>query len=410
MSRSFIVLSLLTLAAPIAAALAPQADPVLDRARRLLREVPIIDGHNDYPWEVRQKGGMDLNALDMRKAQPTIMTDFARLAAGGVGGQFWSVYVPSPAPGADPAAAVTTVLEQIDIVHRMVAKYPDRLQLALSAADIESAQKAGKIASLIGMEGGHAINSSLATLRMMYRLGARYMTLTHSLNVPWADSATDTPKLDGLSPFGEEVIREMNRLGMMVDLSHVSPATMTDVLKITTAPVLFSHSSSRAIANVPRNVPDDVLRQLPKNGGVIMVTFVPGFISQAVADYNALETAERTRLEAMPGSTPAAVTAGLNTWHAAHPAPRATLSQVADHIDHIKQITGIDHIGFGGDFDGITTVVQGLEDVSTYPALIAELLKRGYTDDDIHKIAGRNILRVMRAVEAVGGKVGAPVR
>jgi len=410
MSRSFIVLSLLSLAAPIAAALAPQADPMLDRARRLLREVPIIDGHNDYPWEVRQKGGMDLNALDMRKAQPTIMTDFARLAAGGVGGQFWSVYVPSPAPGADPAAAVTTVLEQIDIVHRMVAKYPDRLQLALSAADIESAQKAGKIASLIGMEGGHAINSSLATLRMMYRLGARYMTLTHSLNVPWADSATDTPKLDGLSPFGEEVIHEMNRLGMMVDLSHVSPATMTDVLKITTAPVLFSHSSSRAIANVPRNVPDDVLRQLPKNGGVIMVTFVPGFISQAAADYNALETAERTRLEAMPGSTPAAVTAGLNTWHAAHPAPRATLSQVADHIDHIKQITGIDHIGFGGDFDGITTVVQGLEDVSTYPALIAELLKRGYTDDDIHKIAGRNILRVMRAVEAVGGKVGAPVR
>jgi membrane dipeptidase len=410
MSRSFIVLSLLSLAAPIAAALAPQADPVLDRARRLLREVPIIDGHNDYPWEVRQKGGMDLNALDMRKAQPTIMTDFARLAAGGVGGQFWSVYVPSPAPGADPAAAVTTVLEQIDIVHRMVAKYPDRLQLALSAADIESAQKAGKIASLIGMEGGHAINSSLATLRMMYRLGARYMTLTHSLNVPWADSATDTPKLDGLSPFGEEVIHEMNRLGMMVDLSHVSPATMNDVLKITTAPVLFSHSSSRAIANVPRNVPDDVLRQLPKNGGVIMVTFVPGFISQAVADYNALETTERTRLEAMPGSTPAAVAAGLDTWHAAHPAPRATLSQVADHIDHIKQITGIDHIGFGGDFDGITTVVQGLEDVSTYPALIAELLKRGYTDDDIHKIAGRTILRVMRAVEAVGGKVGAPVR
>jgi len=410
MSRSFIVYSLLSLAAPIAAALTTQADPMLDRARRLLREVPIIDGHNDYPWEVRQKAGMDLNALDMRKAQPTIMTDFARLAAGGVGGQFWSVYVPSPAPGADPAAAVTTVLEQIDIVHRMVAKYPDRLQLALSAADIESAQKAGKIASLIGMEGGHAINSSLATLRMMYRLGARYMTLTHSLNVPWADSATDTPKLDGLSPFGEEVIHEMNRLGMMVDLSHVSPATMTDVLKITTAPVLFSHSSSRAIANVPRNVPDDVLRQLPKNGGVIMVTFVPGFISQAVADYNALETAERTRLEAMPGSTPAAVTAGLDTWHAAHPAPRATLSQVADHIDHIKQITGIDHIGFGGDFDGITTVVQGLEDVSTYPALIAELLKRGYTDDDIHKIAGRNILRVMRAVEAVGGKVGAPVR
>jgi membrane dipeptidase len=410
MSRTFIVLSLLSLAAPLAAALAPQADPMLDRARRLLREVPVIDGHNDYPWEVRNKASMDLNVLDMRKPQPAIMTDFARLAAGGVGGQFWSVYVPSPAPGTDAAPTVTTALEQIDIVHRMVARYPDKLQLALSAADIESAQKAGKIASLIGMEGGHAINSSLATLRMMYRLGARYMTLTHSLNVPWADSATDTPKLDGLSPFGEEVIHEMNRLGMMVDCSHVSPATMNDVLRVTTAPVIFSHSSARAVADVPRNVPDDVLRQIPKNGGIVMVTFVPQFISQAVADYNSRETAERTRLQALPRSTPAAVTTGLDAWHAANPLPRATLSQVADHIDHIKKVAGVDHIGLGGDFDGITSVVQGLEDVSTYPALMAELLRRGYTDDDIRKIAGRNILRVMRGVEAVGGKVGAPIR
>jgi membrane dipeptidase len=338
------------------------------------------------------------------------MTDFARLTAGGVGGQFWSVYVPSPEPGVDPAGSVTTVLEQIDIVHRMVARYPDRLQLALSAADIENAQKAGKIASLIGMEGGHAINSSLATLRMMYRLGARYMTLTHNLNVPWADAGTDTPKLDGLSPFGEEVIHEMNRLGMMVDLSHTSPATMGDVLRVTTAPVIFSHSSARALTDVPRNVPDDILRQIPKNGGIVMVTFVPGFVSQTVADYNKSETAERNRLQAIPGSTPEAVTRGIDNWHAAHPAPRATLTQVADHIDHIKRVAGIDHIGLGGDFDGITSVVQGLEDVSTYPALIAELLKRGYTDDDIHKIAGRNILRVMRAVEAVGGKVGAPIR
>jgi len=410
MSRSFLVLSLLSLAAPLAAALVPQADATLERARRLLREVPIIDGHNDYPWAVREKAAMDLNRLDMRKPQPSIMTDFARLTAGGVGGQFWSVYVPSPASGTDPADAVTTVLEQIDIVHRMVARYPDRLQLALSAADIDNAQKAGKLASLIGMEGGHAINSSLATLRMMYRLGARYMTLTHSLNVPWADSATDTPKLDGLSPFGEEVIHEMNRLGMMVDLSHTSPATMNDVLRSTTAPVIFSHSSARALADVPRNVPDEVLRQIPKNGGIVMVTFVPGFISQAVADYNKNETAERTRLEAIAGTTPEAVTRGLDTWHTAHPAPRATLSQVADHIDHIKQVAGIDHIGVGGDFDGITSVVQGLEDVSTYPALMAELLKRGYTDEDIKKIAGRNILRVMRAVEAVAGKVGAPIR
>ncbi|HEX5071360.1 MAG TPA: dipeptidase [Vicinamibacterales bacterium] len=410
MSKPLVIMSLLSLAAPFAVALAPQADPMIDRARRLLREVPIIDGHNDYPWEVRQKAAMDLNKLDMRQPQPSIMTDFGRLTAGGVGGQFWSVYVPSPAAGTTAADTVTTALEQIDIVHRMVARYPDKLQLALSAADIENAQKAGRIASLIGMEGGHAINSSLATLRMMYRLGARYMTLTHSLNIPWADSATDTPRLDGLSPFGEEVVHEMNRLGMMVDLSHVSPGTMSDALRVTTAPVIFSHSSARALCDVPRNVPDEILRQIPKNGGIVMVTFVPQFISQAVADHNIRDTAERARLEAVPGATPEAVTRGLETWRAAHPAPRATLAQVADHIDHIRKVAGIDHIGVGGDFDGITTVVQGLEDVSTYPALMAELLKRGYTDEDIRKIAGRNMLRVMRAVEAVGGKVGAPIR
>ena len=381
--------SIILMAMPLAASLSSQTDPMLDRARRLLREVPIIDGHNDYPWEVRQKAGMDLNKLDIRQPQPTIMTDFARLASGGVGGQFWSVYVPSPAAGTDPAASVTLTLEQIDIVHRMIARYPDRLVLATTAADIERAQKDGRIASLIGMEGGHSINGSLATLRMMHRLGARYMTLTHSLNVPWADSATDTPKLDGLSPFGEEVIHEMNRLGMLVDLSHTSPATMADAIRASTAPVIFSHSSARAICNVPRNVPDDVLRLLPKNGGLVMVTFVPQFISQPVADYNARDEAFR----------------------AANPAPRATLAQVADHIDHIRKVAGIDHVGLGGDFDGITTVVAGLEDVSTYPMLVAELLRRGYTDDDVKKIAGRNILRVMRGAEAVSGRVGTgPVR
>jgi len=406
MSRTLVVVSLLLLAIPIAAALSQQADPLVDRARRLLREVPVIDGHNDYPWEVRQKAGMDLNKLDLSRPQPSIMTDFARLAAGGLGGQFWSVYVPSPAPGTDPAGSVTQTLEQIDIVHRMIARYPQRLVLALTAADIERAQKEGRIASLIGMEGGHSINSSLAALRMTHRLGARYMTLTHSLNVPWADSATDAPKLDGLSPFGEEVVHEMNRLGMLVDLSHTSPATMADALRISTAPVIFSHSSARAIANVPRNVPDEILRQLPKNGGLVMVTFVPQFISQAVADHSARETAERARLTAA-GAAADAVTRGLDVWRAANPAPRATLAQVADHIDHIRKVAGIDHVGLGGDFDGITTVVQGLEDVSTYPMLIAELLRRGYPDDDIRKIAGRNILRVMRGAEAVAGKVGA---
>jgi membrane dipeptidase len=377
------------------------SDPSLERARRLLRDAPIIDGHNDYPWAVREKAAGDLAKLDMRQPQPSIMTDFARLAAGGVGGQFWSVYVPSPAPGTDPAVSVTQTLEQIDIVHRMVARYPEKLALALTAEDIEKAQRQGRIASLIGMEGGHSINSSLGTLRMMYRLGARYMTLTHSLNTPWADSATDTAKLDGLSPFGEDVVREMNRLGMMVDLSHTSAATMADALRVSTAPVIFSHSSARALTDVPRNVPDDILRQLPKNAGLVMVTFVPGFVSQDVANYNKRETDERNRLTAQAGSTPDAVTKAIDAWHAANPAPRASLLQVADHIDHIKKIAGIDHIGLGGDFDGITAVVAGLEDVSTYPYLLAELLRRGYTDEEIKKLTGRNILRVFRAVEMV---------
>jgi membrane dipeptidase len=377
------------------------SDPSLERARRLLRDAPIIDGHNDYPWAVREKAAGDLAKLDMRQPQPSIMTDFARLAAGGVGGQFWSVYVPSPAPGTDPAVSVTQTLEQIDIVHRMVARYPEKLALALTAEDIEKAQRQGRIASLIGMEGGHSINSSLGTLRMMYRLGARYMTLTHSLNTPWADSANDTAKLDGLSPFGEDVVREMNRLGMMVDLSHTSAATMADALRVSTAPVIFSHSSARALTDVPRNVPDDILRQLPKNAGLVMVTFVPGFVSQDVANYNKRETDERNRLTAQAGSTPDAVTKAIDAWHAANPAPRASLLQVADHIDHIKKIAGIDHIGLGGDFDGITAVVAGLEDVSTYPYLLAELLRRGYTDEEIKKLTGRNILRVFRAVEMV---------
>jgi len=380
-------------------------DKALERAKKLLRESPVIDGHNDYPMAVREKAEGDLNKLDIRASQPTIMTDIPRLIAGGVGAQFWSVYVPPPAAGQDPATAVTATLDQIDIVYRMVEKYPKTFAIALTADDVERIHKQDKIASLIGMEGGHSINSSLGVLRRMYQLGARYMTLTHSLNTPWADSATDTPKSNGLSKFGEDVVREMNRLGMMVDLSHTSPATMAAALRVTAAPVIFSHSSARALTDVPRNVPDEILRQVKTNDGIVMVTFVPGFVSQEVADYNKKETDQRARLLTALNNNESAVNAAMVDWRRLNPSPRASLLQVADHIDHIKKIAGIDHIGFGGDFDGITAVVVGLEDVSCYPQLVAELLRRGYSDDDIRKITNRNILRVMREVEGTAARL-----
>jgi membrane dipeptidase len=399
------MLTRLTLAAlflfTVTTAATTQGDrALLDRAHTLHKQVPLVDGHNDYPWALRENAQRDLDKLDISKAQPTIMTDIPRLKAGGVGGQFWSVYVP-----ADATDPVTATLEQIDIVYRMTRKYPETFELALTANDVERIFKKGKIASLIGMEGGHSIDGSLGALRMFFQLGARYMTLAHSKNVPWADSATDTPVLNGLSPFGEQVVKEMNWLGMLVDLSHVSPDTMADAIGVSQAPVIFSHSSARALCDVPRNVPDNVLQMLPKNGGVVMVTFVPSFLSQKVADWGKLQTAEENRLKQQFPTDAAAIKTGLDAWTKANPAPRATLADAADHIDHIRKVAGIDHIGIGSDFDGITSVPIGLEDVSTYPALTAELLRRGYKDGDVKKILGLNLLRVMREVEKVSEKL-----
>ena len=383
----------------------PPSEALLTHARALHKQSPLIDGHNDYPWALREhNAARDLATLDIKQPQPSIMTDIPRLRAGGLGGQFWSVYVPAELQG---QAAVTATLEEIDTVHRMIRKYPETFELALTAADIERIFKAGKIASLIGMEGGHSIDNSLADLRMLYRLGARYMTLTHSSNTPWADSATDAPKFGGLAPFGEEVVKEMNWLGMLVDLSHVSPDTMADALHLTQAPVIFSHSDARALNDHPRNVPDNILQMLPANGGVVMVTFVPGFLSPKVNEWNKAQTAEQDRQKAAHPNDPAAVKTAVDAWTAANPAPRATITDVADHIDHIRKVAGIDHIGIGSDFDGITQVVLNLDDVSKYPNLTAELLQRGYTDADIKKILGQNVLRVMREVEKVSKKLQA---
>lgn len=380
----------------------PTDQALLDKARALHKQSPLIDGHNDFPWALREKAQRDLSKLDISQPQPSVMTDIARLRAGGVGGQFWSVYVPADLAG---QAAVTATLEEIDTVYSMLRKYPDTFELAMTADDVERIFKKGKIASLIGMEGGYSIDNSLATLRMFNRLGAKYMTLTHSKNVPWADSSTDEPKLGGLSPFGEEVVREMNWLGMLVDLSHVSPDTMDDAIRVSQAPVIFSHSSARAVHDVPRNVPDTVLRQLPKNGGVAMITFVPGFLSPKVTSWGKLASAEQARLALQFPNEAAAVKSGVEAWTKANPAPRATIADAADHVDHVRRVAGIDHVGLGGDFDGIDTVVVGLEDVSKYPGLTAELLRRGYKDDEIRKIIGGNILRVMREAEKVSKRL-----
>lgn len=394
------VLLLSFMTAPAAA----QTDPALAHARKLLSETILIDGHNDLPGAIREfkSAPRDVEAYDLRGQVPG-HTDLARLAAGQVGAQFWSVYVPGEHKDSGYARLQ---LEQIDIARRMIARYPDRLQLALSAADIEQAFRHHRIASLIGMEGGHAIENSLGALRAYYALGARYMTLTHNVTLDWADAAQDTIRHGGLTNFGKEVVREMNRLGMLVDLSHVSPGVMSDALNVTQAPIIFSHSSTRALTDHRRNVPDSILARLPANGGVIMITFVPAFVSQEVAD---AETAENAALkELRAGVTDQAERDRMvREYEVAHPLPRATLSQVADHIEHARQVAGIDHVGIGGDFDGITNVCLGLEDVSKFPDLFAELIRRGWSDADLKKLAGQNLLRVLRQAEVVARRLQA---
>jgi len=376
------------------------------RVRALLSRAPLIDGHNDLPWEIRQQFARKLARVDLRADLRTLEkpthTDLARLAQGGVGGQFWSVYVPVELAGAD---AVQAVLEQIDVVHRMASAYPERLELARTADDVERIHAAGKVASLIGLEGGHSIGDSLAVLRMFYALGARYMTLTHWRSTAWADAATSAPEHGGLTGFGREVVGEMNRLGMLVDLSHVSEGTMNDAIDISRAPVIFSHSSARALVSHPRNVPDAVLARMAENGGVVMVTFVPSFVSEAVREHDADRDAEKARQASLHIGAPDAAQEAMVAWDEAHPLPRASLAQVADHIEHIRAIAGVDHVGLGGDFDGITHVPVGLEDVSCYPALLAALAKRGWSDSDLAKLAGANVLRVLRRAEVVSARL-----
>ncbi|MFD7320897.1 dipeptidase [Streptomyces sp. NPDC059875] len=371
----------------------------LAEALELLGSAPVVDGHNDLPWALRKHAAYDLDRLDIAADQTgALHTDLARLRAGGVGAQFWSVYVSCELTGDD---AVSATLEQIDIVDQLLERYAGELAPALSADDMESARKEGRIASLKGAEGGHSINNSLATLRALHTLGVRYMTLTHNDNTAWADSATDEPGVGGLSPFGHEVVREMNRIGMLVDLSHVAATTMRDALATSVAPVVFSHSSSRAVCDHPRNIPDDVLAQLPGNGGVAMATFVPKFILPAAVEWTA-RADENMRAHGLHhlDTTPAAMKIH-RAFEAENPRPIATAATVADHLDHMREVAGIDHIGIGGDYDGTAFTPDGLDDVAGYPNLIAELLTRGWSHDDLAKLTWSNAVRVLRDAEAV---------
>ncbi len=372
-------------------------------ARELLRRFPVMDGHNDLPWALREMAGRSKDPVDLAGPVTGTHTDLPRLASGGVGAQFWSVYVPAELAG---DAAVIATIEQIDLVRDMIRRYPAALELALTAADVEWILATGKVASLLGAEGGHSIGCSLSVLRALHALGVRYLTLTHNRNVPWADSATDEPAAGGLTAFGREVVSEMQRLGMLVDLSHVSAGTMRDALGAAQAPVIFSHSSARALCDHPRNVPDDMLARLPANGGVCMVTFVPAFVSQVCRDWE-LEFAAEMQRRDLDSKEMAGRKQLLPEWTAGHPRPAATLAQVADHVDHVREVAGIDHVGIGGDYDGTDQLPEGLQDVSCYPGLIAELLARGWSEADCGQLASGNILRVMHEAQAAASTISA---
>jgi membrane dipeptidase len=398
MRLAALCLAAVLLAAPAAAQ--PINPPTQKRIDRILKRTPLIDGHNDLPWELRENHASSVAnlAVDRGSGDKPLMTDIPRLRQGRVGGQFWSVYITGTITG---DAALRATLEQIDTARRLIATYPDDLELATSADDLVRIHRAGRVGSVLGMEGGRQIAGSLPALRPFHDLGVRYMTLTHNQTTEWADSATDEPRHGGISPFGEQVVAEMNRLGMLVDLSHVSPAAMTDALRVSRAPVIFSHSNAAALNPHPRNVPDEVLRLLPANGGVVMVNFYPVFLSPEVWQWNTRRLAEEARLKATTPFSQAEVERGMKAWEAANQRPPVPLAIVADHLDHIARIAGHDHVGLGGDFDGVPFTAVGLEDVGDYPALFAELIRRGWSDANLAKLAGGNILRALRRAEAV---------